>query len=137
MKIRRSLSRLKDPINITAAKSKLHFLNKKFTKSVKNEKSKYYRNLCKVNNLDEFWKIWSQSRIANPVHIPIFKENKHLTIENNFDILVETLFINRITNRLEELKFFNDCQYGFVKGRSIRFDIFSLKKNLMSFNLCN
>lgn len=40
------------------------------------------------------------------------------------------LFINRINNRLNELKFFNAKQYGFVKGRSTVDAIDELLKNI-------
>jgi hypothetical protein len=86
-KDRRKLCRIKNIESREIVKSRLKELNKQFSKLARTEKYNYYKKLHEINSPDEFWKVWSKSRIYNAVQIPIFEENTDLNIDKNNEIL--------------------------------------------------
>lgn len=66
---------------------KLRELNRQFKREVREVTRKYFEELHRVENVDQFWKKWKLTKISHNDHIPIFESNISNTLEENLEII--------------------------------------------------
>ena len=103
-KVKRKLTKLVDELLTVANRAKLKSLNHEFKAKLNQNKRQYYERLHDVNGPDDFWKVWGKAKASSAQSIPIFKENKSGTIEENVEVLANA-FVPEATfpyNRLSD-----------------------------------